>query len=120
MVRRRLRRAASRATTVYRTRTVNTRRRYGRGRKKDTMKRDLKKGAIGGAAGLALSIGLTMAGRYTNQPMLGEVGQRAGAVAATWVGGLPGQIAYQVGDAVFDRFVNVDGGSISGQGFVGV
>lgn len=75
----------------------------------------------GAGVGLALSIGLGYAGRYLNQPMLAEVGQRAGSIAASYVGGTTGQTAYQIADAAFDRFVRVDGNNISGtQGFQGV
>ena len=45
-----------------------------------------------------------------------EVGQRAGAVAAGKWGGNYGQIGYQVGDAVADRFIMLGGQRISGLG----
>jgi len=104
-----------------RSRASGAGRRVGRGvrrqgrRRKSLFKSDLKKGVMGTAAGLAVSVGLTMAGRQMNQPMLTEVGQRAGAVVATWLGGMPGQIGYQIGDGLFDRFVGVGGSSITGQ-----
>jgi len=76
-----------------------------RGSKNGSAKRLAKKGILGLAAGLAVSIPLTLGARYLGRPELMEVGQRGGAVAATAIGGTPGQIGYQVADAIFDRFV---------------
>lgn len=73
-----------------------------------------KKAAFGTVAGLAVSIPLTLAARYVNQPALMELGQRGGAIAATALGGTPGEAGYQIADAVFDRFVAVGGQGVSG------
>jgi len=87
-----------------------------RGSKNGGIKRLAKKGILGLAAGLVISIPLTLGARYLGRPELMEVGQRAGAVAATAVGGTPGQVGYQVADAIFDRFVfaGPGGGGVSG------
>ena len=73
-----------------------------------------KDAAYGAAAGLGTSIGLTLLGNYMGQPMLREVGQRAGAIAAGHFGSDYGQIAYQVGDAIADRYLRYQGNAISG------
>jgi len=110
MVRRRTR-AVARTRVVYR----NTRKALGRRRpKKNDMKRYAKKTAIGAGVGLAVSIPLTLAARYFNQPMLAEVGQRAGSVASAHFGGSLGNLGYQMGDAIFDRFVSSGGSIVSG------
>jgi len=83
-------------------------------RKKKTWINAAKKAALGTGAGLAVSIPLTLAARYFNKPVLQEVGQRAGAIAATVVGGPAGETGYQAGDAIFDRFVQYEGQGISG------
>ena len=87
-----------------------------RGSKNGGVKRLAKKAILGLAAGLAVSIPLTLYAKYSNQPMLMEAGQRGGAVAATAIGGTPGQVGYQIADAVFDRFVfaGPGGGIVSG------
>lgn len=80
-------------------------------------KNDLKKygtKAIKGLAGLAVSIPLTMYGQKTGNAMLIEAGQRGGAVVASALGGVTGQVVYQAADAIFDRFVTSGGSSISG------
>ena len=86
----------------------------GRRRKRDETKKMAKDAAFGGLGGLAASIGLTVAGRYLNQPVMAEVGQRAGAVIAGHLGGDIGQITYQVGDAVADRYLRNNGMVLSG------
>lgn len=75
-----------------------------------------RKAAIGAAAGLAISIPLTMYGLRSGNPTLIEAGQRVGSIASAHFGGGIGNAGYQVADALFDRFVTVGGGSISGQG----
>jgi len=88
--------------------------RRGRNYKKSGMKRDLKRAAYGVAAGLAVSIPLTLAGRHFKQPLLIEAGQRVGSVSSTIAGGAPGNAAYQAADAIFDRVVVYQGQGISG------
>lgn len=88
-----------------------------RGRARRPRKNDLKKygtKAMKGLAGLVVSIPLTMYGQRTNNPMLIEAGQRGGAIVASAIGGTTGQVAYQAADAIFDRFVTVNGSGISG------
>jgi len=88
-----------------------------RSRARRPRKNDLKKygtKAIKGLAGMAVSIPLTIYGQRTNNPMLIEAGQRGGAIVASAIGGTTGQIAYQAADAIFDRFVQVNGQGISG------
>ena len=80
----------------------------------------VKEALIGTAAGLAVSIGLTMLGKRMGQPMLAELGQRGGAIAATHFGKTPGQIGYQIGDAMFDRYLMMNGDNITGTRGVGV
>jgi len=72
-------------------------------RKKATWKNMAKKAAIGTAAGMAISATLTYAAKHFNKPELMEAGQRGGAIVAGALGGTPGQVGYQVADAVFDR-----------------
>ena len=86
----------------------------GRRRKQDMTKRMLKDAVYGGLGGLAASIGLTMAGRYLNQPVMAEVGQRTGAVVAGHLGNDIGQVTYQVGDAIADRYLRNNGMVLSG------
>ncbi len=83
-------------------------------RKKKTWTNAAKKTAIGTAAGLAVSIPLTLLARHIQQPVLMEIGQRGGAIAATVAGGPAGETGYQVADALFDRFVAYQGQGISG------
>lgn len=109
MVRRRGRRVASRTRTVFRNIKSRARR-----PKKNDMKRYAKKVAMGAAAGLLVSVPLTLAGRYFNQPMLAEVGQRTGSITSAHFGGALGNAGYQAADALFDRFVSQGGGIISG------
>jgi len=82
--------------------------------KRSDLKKYGKKVAIGTVAGLAVSVPLTLAAKRFNAPQLMEVGQRAGAVAASGLGGTAGQVGYQVADALFDRFVVFNGGGVSG------
>jgi len=86
-----------------------------RGHRRSAAKGLAKKAALGTAAGLAVSIPLTLAARYFNKPILMEAGQRFGSIASTAIGGTPGNAAYQAADAVFDRFVSYQGQGISGQ-----
>ena len=74
----------------------------------------VRKAAIGAAAGLIISVPLTMFGIRSGRPELVEVGQRIGSIASTHFGGTPGNAAYQGVDALFDRFVSVGGSGISG------
>jgi len=85
---------------------------YRRPRKND-LKKYGKKLAIGTILGLAVSVPLTLGAKYFNQPSLQEVGQRAGSIISSTQGPV-GNAGYQIGDAIFDRFVRVDGGGISG------
>lgn len=80
----------------------------------------LRDGAKGAAAGLAASVGITLLGNYLGQPMLREAGQRVGAIAATYFGDNYGQVAYQVGDAIADRYLRYNGRAISGSMSVGL
>ncbi len=87
---------------------------YRRRPQKNDLKRYAKHFGYGAAAGLLVSVPLTLAAKYWNRPELMEVGQRAGAVIASKAGGPVGEIGYQVTDAIFDRFVFYQGGGISG------
>ena len=109
----RRRRAPSRVRRAVRYVTRPARRRR-TSRKKDYAMDIVKDTGIGAGVGIATSIGLTMLGNYINQPRLREVGQRTGAVLASHFGGTPGQIGYQVVDAVADRYVGVNGMRVSG------
>jgi len=86
----------------------------GRRPKKNDLKKYAKKLALGAVTGLAVSIPLTLLSRYTNQPALMEVGQRAGSVVSAQLGGGLGNAGYQIGDAIFDRFVFANGNIVSG------
>lgn len=92
------------------------RRSKGRRRRRDETKIILKKMAMGAGAGLATSIGLTLAGRYLRQPMLSEAGQRIGAIAAGHFGDDYGQVAYQIGDAIADRYLRYNGMALTYRG----
>ena len=111
MARRRRSTSRRRTVTRYLTRTRPRRR---TSRRKDYAMDMAKDTAIGAGVGVATSIGLTMLGNYVNQPSLREVGQRTGAVLASHFGGTPGQVGYQVVDAVADRYVRFGGASVSG------
>jgi len=82
--------------------------------KRNDMKRYAKKAAFGTAAGMAISIPLTLAGRHFRQPLLIEAGQRIGSIASTIAGGTPGNTGYQAADALFDRVVIYQGQGVSG------
>jgi len=94
-------------------RYVKTKTKARRPRKND-LKKYGKKLAFGTVLGLAVAIPLTLAAKYTNTPQLVEIADRAGSVAASVGGGPVGVIGYQVADAAFDRFVNVNGAGVSG------
>ena len=111
MARRRRARSRVRRAVRYVTRPARRRR---TSRKKDYAMDIAKDAGIGAGVGVATSIGLTMLGNYINQPSLREVGQRTGAVLASHFGGTPGQVGYQVVDAVADRYVRFGGASVSG------
>jgi len=86
----------------------------GRRPRKNDLKKYAKKLAIGAASGLAVSIPLTLLARYTNHPELMEVGQRGGSIVSASLGGGLGNAGYQIGDAIFDRFVFSNGNIVSG------
>lgn len=92
--------------------SVKKKSKYRRPRKND-LKKYGKKLAIGTALGLAVSIPLTLLARHTNRPELMEVGQRAGSIISSTQGPV-GNAGYQLGDALFDRFVVYQGSPISG------
>jgi len=77
-------------------------------------KNNAKKAAMGGAAGVAVSIPLTIAAKHYNQPILMEIGQRVGSIVSTIFGGTPGNAAYQTIDAVADRVVMYQGRGVTG------
>lgn len=96
------------------TRTIT---RYIKKRSRRPRKNDLKKygtKSIKGLLGLAVSVPLTIYGQKTGNAMLIEAGQRGGAIVASALGGTTGQVAYQIADAVFDRFVVSGGNIVSG------
>jgi len=82
--------------------------------KRNDFKRYAKKAAMGTLAGLAVAIPISLLAKHIRKPELVEVADRAGAVAATAIGGTFGQVGYQIADAVFDRFVVYNGKNISG------
>ena len=98
------------------TRTVYRRAAPRRGRRRNAGMAMARKVAIGAAAGLAISIPLTMFGIRSGRPELVEAGQRIGSIASAHFGGGIGNAGYQAVDALFDRFVSVGGSGISGQG----
>ena len=73
--------------------------------RRDETKKFIKKATYGTVAGLAVTVPLSFAARYFNMPELFEVGERAGAVAATHFGGTAGQIGFQTLDAVVERVI---------------
>lgn len=73
-----------------------------------------KKAGFGVGLGLLFSIPLTLAGQAIGRSELVEAGQRIGSVASAAAGGTVGNAAYQIADAVFDRFVAVNGQQVSG------
>lgn len=62
--------------------------------------RSMIRGALWGTAA---SVGGYYLGNYSNRPILGEVGQRGGAVLAAKKGGWQGVLGFQLIDAAFDR-----------------
>lgn len=96
------------------TRYVNRVRSRVRRPRRNEMSRVAKKAGMGVLGGLAVSIPLTLAAQYLGRPQLVEAGQRGGAVLASHLGGTPGQVGYQIADALFDRFVVYQGQGISG------
>jgi len=82
--------------------------------RKNDLKKYGKKAAYGTGAGLAVAIPLTLAAKYTKIPQLKEVAQRGGAIIASAAGGTTGEAAFQAADAIFDRFVSVEGSIVSG------
>lgn len=110
---RRRSRIGSRVRTVYRDRVRRGRQRYSQ-RKNFALKKYGKKAAYGAAAGLAVAIPLSLGAKFTGQPALLEVADRGGSVAAAAAGGPVGVLAYQVADALFDRFVIFENTSLSG------
>jgi len=82
--------------------------------RKNDLKKYGKKVALGTAAGLIVAIPLTLAAKYFQKPVLKEVAQRGGAIAASAAGGTIGETGFQAADAIFDRFVVVGGEGISG------
>jgi len=78
---------------------------------------DLKRGLKGLGAGLAVAVPLSLIARYTNQPLAFELGERAGAVAASTFGGTWGQILFQAADAAVERAIpRIAGGPGGGIG----
>lgn len=110
---RRRSRVGSRVRTVYRDRVRGGRRRYSE-RKNFALKKYGKKAAYGALAGLALAVPLSLGAKYLGQPTLLEAADRGGSIAASAAGGPVGVTAYQVADALFDRFVVFGNTNISG------
>ena len=107
------RKAAPKTRTVYKKAAPKR-----RSKKRDMTMNTLKKAGKGAGLGLGVSIGLGILANRTGNPQLKEAGQRGGAIAASYIGGTAGQVAYQIADAVADRFVSVPafGGRLSGTG----
>lgn len=98
--------ASRRRRALTRVRTV-TRRAGGRARSY-TRRRgrvDIKRAAKGALAGLAVAVPMGILARRTGNSMLFEVGERAGAVAASYFGGTWGQVAFQGIDAAAERYI---------------
>ena len=112
MARRRAR-VAQKVRTVYRDRVRRGRQRYSQ-RKNFALKKYGKKAAYGALAGLALAVPLSLGAKYLGQPALLEAADRGGSIAASAAGGPVGVTAYQVADALFDRFVIFQNTSLSG------
>lgn len=83
-------------------------------RKNWALKKYAKKAGYGALAGMALAVPVSLAAKYLGQPALLEVADRGGSVAASFGGGPMGVAAYQVADALFDRFVIFENASVSG------
>lgn len=102
----------SKAVVRYVTRRVKS---AGRRRpKRSDLKHYAKYAGYGVLGGMAVSIPLTLAGRYFQRPELIEAGQRIGAIVAAKVGHTAGEAGFQVVDATFDRLVSYQGQGISG------
>ena len=110
---RRRSRAGSRVRTVYRDTVRRGKRRYSE-RKNFAFKKYAKKAGLGALAGLALAVPLSLGAKFMGQPALLEAADRGGSIAAAAVGGPVGVTAYQVADALFDRFVIFENTSLSG------
>ena len=106
-------RIGSRVKTVFRDRVRRGRRRYSE-RKNFAFKKYGKKAAYGALAGLAIAVPLSLGAKYLGKPALLEAADRGGSIAAAAAGGPVGVTAYQVADALFDRFVIFEGNNISG------
>jgi len=87
---------------------------YRRRPKRSDLKHVAKYAGYGVLGGMAVSIPLTLAGRYFQRPELIEAGQRVGAIVAAHVGKAPGELGFQLADAAFDRLVTFQGAGISG------
>jgi len=82
--------------------------------KRSDLKHYAKYAGYGVLGGMAVSIPLTLLGRYYQRPELIEAGQRLGAIVASKVGHTAGEIGFQITDAAFDRLVTYQGAGISG------
>ena len=109
MARRRFGRRRARSTRS----RAPVRRRYSQ-RKNFELKKYAKKAGYGALAGMALAVPVSLAAKYLGKPELLEVADRGGSVAAAFGGGPMGVAAYQVADALFDRFVIFENTNISG------
>lgn len=77
----------------------------------------VKKVAKGALAGLAVAVPLSLFARYSGRPELFELGERAGAVAASKFGGTWGQVGFQALDAAVERLIpRIAGGPGGGIG----
>jgi len=105
----------ARRRQAIRRRATSVRQSIGRRRpKRNDAKRLAKKAGLGAAAGMAVAIPISLAARHLNRPEFVEVADRGGAIAASALGGTAGVIAYQVADALFDRFVVFNGQGVAG------
>jgi len=79
---------------------------------------DAAKGIL---AGLAVSVPLSFLASRGTAPTfpLAEVGERGGAIAASYVGGTGGQFGFQVLDAVLQRVISGNVGGQTGIGAIG-
>jgi len=79
-----------------------------------------KKILKGVGAGLAVAVPLSLFARYSGRPELFELGERAGAVAASKFGGTWGQVGFQAADAMVERVIpRIAGGPGGGIGRLG-
>ena len=65
--------------------------------------RVLKAAGIG--VGLSVGSGFVAGRAGAQAPLVRELGQRGGAIAASKFGGTAGQMAFQVADALLDRYL---------------